>query len=179
MVHRIIEQNSNYRLNLGLQKNCKLDIKKFCLNQIVDTKPGNDMNAPVIKCLKTSFKNGKLTESCEKEMASILHEQALDINLNPLLRAVCKHELQTICTQDNEEGDAEECLKTALLQKRIPTPACQDEVAAMIQESQADIQVDPPLQKACALDLLNFCNDVPQGNGRRESLLSNTAIWLK
>lgn len=170
-MHRMIEQNSNYRLNPGLQKNCKLDIKKFCFNHIVDTKPGNDMNEPVIKCLKTAFKNSKLTDTCEKEMAEILHEQALDINLNPLLRAVCKDELETICRQDDEEandGDAEECLKTALLEKRIPTPACQNEVAAMIQESQADIQVDPPLQKACALDLLNFCSDVPQGNGRRK-----------
>lgn len=128
------------------------------------------MNEPVIKCLKNAFKNSKLTETCEKEMAGILHDQALDINLNPLLRAVCRDELQTICKQNDEAdaGDAEECLKTALLEKRIPTPACQNEVAAMIQESQADIQVDPPLQKACALDLLNFCSDVPQGNGRRE-----------
>lgn len=164
----MIEQNSNYRLNPGLQKNCKMDIEKFCINHIVDTKPGNNMNEPIIKCLKTSFKNGRLTEICEKEMANILHEQAMDINLNPLLRAVCRDELQTICKQDGDTADVEECLKTALLEKRIPTPACQNEVAAMIQESQADIQVDPPLQKACALDLLNFCSDVPQGNGRRE-----------
>lgn len=181
VIHRMIEQNSNYRLNPGLQKNCKMDMKKFCFNNIIDTKPGSDMNEPVIKCLKVAFRNSRLSENCEKEMADILHEQALNINLNPLLRAVCKDELETVCKQDEEAevGDVEECLKTALLEKRIPTPACQNEVAAMIQESQADIHVDPPLQKACALDLLNFCGNVPQGNGRRKRIMLLYEIfWL-
>lgn len=169
VVHRIIEQNSNYQLNPSLQQNCKADIRKFCFNHIIDIKPGNDKNEPVIKCLKTAFRNSKLSDSCEKEMASILHDQASDISLNPLLRAVCKDELETICRQDEESDveDAEECLKTALLNKKIQTPACQNEIAEMIQESQADIQVDPPLQKACSLDLLNYCSNIPQGNGRR------------
>ena len=77
--------------------------------------------------------------------------------------------MATICkTNDEDNGDAEECLKDALLGSRIQTPACKVEVANMIEESQADIQVDPLLQQACALDLLNFCNDIPQGNGRRK-----------
>lgn len=169
-MHRMIEQNSNYRLNPALQENCKMDIKKFCFNAVIEMKPGKHGNDSIIKCLKTSFKHNKLTAKCEKEIASILHDQALDINLNPLLRAVCKDELQTVCKlgEGTDVGTVEECLKNALLKKKIATPACQVEVAGMIEESQADIQVDPLLQQTCALDLLKFCNDVPQGNGRRK-----------
>lgn len=93
--------------------------------------------------------------------------KALDINLNPLLRAVCQTELDTVCQVDEHEN-IEECLKKALIDKKIPTPMCQLEVSNMIKESQADIQVDPPLQQACSLDLIKFCGEIPQGNGRRE-----------
>jgi len=89
-------------------------------------------------------------------------------------RTVCKNELVTICKYDGEDddnGDAEECLKEALLGNQLQTPECKVEVANMIEETQADIQVDPLLQSACALDLLNFCSDITQGNGRRKSQL--------
>lgn len=125
------------------------------------------MNGEVIKCLKQSFKHSRLTNTCEKEMSRILKEQALDLQLNPLLRAVCSNELETICKSDeNDHGNAEECLKEALIKKQIPTRACQEEVAGLLEESQADIQVDPVLQQACSVDILKYCNDIPQGNGR-------------
>lgn len=92
--------------------------------------------------------------------------------MNHIFRTVCKNELVTICkTEDSDDsGDTEECLKDALLNSRIQTPECKVEVANMIEESQADIQVDPLLQQTCALDLLHFCHDIPQGNGRRKWL---------
>ncbi|KAL3281562.1 hypothetical protein HHI36_004770 [Cryptolaemus montrouzieri] len=155
------EQDTNYNLNPSLQENCKADINKFCKNGKHDK---NVLNG-TMDCLKAAFKQFKLSDKCEKEMADILREQALDINLNPLLRAVCKTELETICQIDEHEN-IEECLKKALISKKIPTPMCQMEVANMIEESQADIQVDPPLQQACSLDLIKFCSEVPQGNGR-------------
>lgn len=123
----------------------------------------------VIKCLKIQFKQMKLTESCEKEMAEILKQKALNIELNPLIQAVCKNELNTICKFDTDEwGKVEECLKKSLLNKKIPTPECSVEVANMIEESHADIEVDPILQRACALDLLRYCGEVEQGHGRRK-----------
>lgn len=147
-----------------------MDIQKFCKEITANAKPDKEMNGEVVKCLKNAFKQSRLSNKCEKEMAEILREQAIDIHLNPLLRVLCKNELETIC-QYNEYEDSskvEECLKTALLEKKIPTIECQQEVASMIQVSQADIQVDPLLQQACALDILKFCKDVPQGNGRRK-----------
>lgn len=123
----------------------------------------------MIKCLKNSFKKSRLSNTCEQEITNILREQASDLQLNPLLRAVCHNELDTICRieEDDDFGNAEECLKAALLNKQIPTRTCQVEVANLIQESEADIQVDPKLQQACSVDLLKFCSNVQQGNGRR------------
>lgn len=169
VLHRMVEQNSNYQLNPSLQKNCQTDITKFCTKALKDNKNNKDINGPIINCLKEHFKESKLSNKCEKEMANILREQALDINLNPLIRTVCKFELSTICKENDEGGgDTEECLKDAFMNKRIATPECAREVASIIEESQADIQVDPLLQRACALDLLSLCQNVPQGNGRRK-----------
>ncbi|KAF7281361.1 hypothetical protein GWI33_004844 [Rhynchophorus ferrugineus] len=166
VVHRINEQNSNYQLNPSLQQNCHMDINKFCKSLL--SAHNKETNGVVIKCLKEQFKLSRLSNKCEKEMSEMLKEQALNIELNPLISTVCSNELSTICkTKEGEDsGDTEECLKDALLSNRIQTPECKIEVANMIEESQADIQVDPMLQSACALDLLNFCIDIPQGNGR-------------
>lgn len=166
--HRIIEQNTDYRLNPLLQENCKMDIKKFCYSVAVQAKPEKELNGEVIDCLKKAFKHAQLSNRCEKEMSMILRDQAMDVQLNPLLRAVCRDELDTICKDDLEKGflEAEECLKNAFLQKRIPTAACRNEVVSMLEESQADINVDPTLQQTCALDLLKYCKDIQEGNGR-------------
>lgn len=171
VMHRIVEQNSNYQLNPSLQQSCNLDINKFCKSLL--TSRNKETNGVVIKCLKEQFKLSRLTNKCEIEMSAILKEQALNIDLNPLIRTVCANELSTICKTKEEEdtGDTEECLKEALLSSRIQTPECKVEVANMIEESQADIQVDPLLQSACALDLLSFCSDIPQGNGRHINCL--------
>lgn len=171
VLHRMVEQNTNYQLNPSLQHNCEVDINKFCGSALKEAQ-SKDINGPVINCLKKHFKKSNLSDKCEMEIASILREQALDINLNPFIRMVCKNELNTICKEkeDNEVsgGDAEECLKDAFMRKAIVTPECNNEIATMIEESQADIQVDPLLQRACALDLLELCPNIPQGNGRRK-----------
>ncbi|KAJ8910173.1 hypothetical protein NQ315_016184 [Exocentrus adspersus] len=172
VLHRMIEQNENYLLNPTLQKNCLLDIRKYCKNELSSNE--KLVGDAVIKCLKTQFKLSKLSDVCEKELAEVLKEQALNINLNPLVKVVCKNEINTICKfKEEDSAKVEECLKTALISKNIPTPECRLEVANMIEESQADIQVDPLLQRICALDLLTYCHDVPQGNGRHIQCLKN------
>ena len=45
-------------------------------------------------------------------------------------------------------------------------PDCTKQVARMIEEASVDIQVDPVLQKACAIDPVKFCRDIPRGEGR-------------
>jgi Golgi apparatus protein 1 len=64
----------------------------------------------------------------------------------------------------------EECLKQALSHGSIENRACRLEVAGLIEESKADINVDPLLQRACLLDITKYCDEVPEGAGRREFL---------
>jgi Golgi apparatus protein 1 len=47
---------------------------------------------------------------------------------------------------------------------------CRLEVADLIEQTKADINVDPLLQKACAVDVSKYCSAVPQGAGRRTLL---------
>lgn len=71
-----------------------------------------------------------------------------------------------------DSGQVEECLKQALSHGLIESRACRLEVAGLIEESKADINVDPMLQRACLLDIAKYCDEVPQGAGRRKFLMT-------
>lgn len=62
----------------------------------------------------------------------------------------------------------QECLKTALLEHRIVSAECAREVVQIIEETEIDIEADPLLERACALDLLKYCKDLEHGAGRRK-----------
>lgn len=47
---------------------------------------------------------------------------------------------------------------------------CAREVAQIIEEAEVDIEADPLLERACALDLLKYCKDLEHGAGRRKDL---------
>lgn len=66
----------------------------------------------------------------------------------------------------------EACLKKALLDRKIVTIECEREVVQIIEESEVDIEADPLLERACALDLLKHCKDLEHGAGRRKALSS-------
>jgi golgi apparatus protein 1 len=172
VVNRMIEMNLDYRYNPALQAACSKNIADFCTHIVAAEKQDEELNGKVINCLKVKFREGKLYPGCEKQMTEILHDQALNYKLNPLLQNVCKSEIQVLCSPNGDEieehGEVEECLKTAFLNKRIITQECKIEIAILIQEAKADIHVDPLLQKACTVDLLKYCSSVPSGNGRRE-----------
>jgi len=44
---------------------------------------------------------------------------------------------------------------------------CKRHIALLISAAQVDIQADPLLHRACAIDLVTYCKDVPSGDGRR------------
>nr|XP_029727793.1 Golgi apparatus protein 1-like isoform X1 [Aedes albopictus] len=171
VVNRMIEQNMDYRFNPMLQSACARDIADHCTDIVASAKINEELNGKVVGCLKIKFREGKLHTDCEKQMTEVLHEQALNYKLNPLLQSVCKDEIQVLCssgdgTPEEDHGMVEECLKQAFLQKRIINQACKVEVAELIQEGKADIYADPMLQRACAVDLLKYCSNVQSGNGR-------------
>lgn len=56
VIHRMIEQNTDYRLNPDLRKSCQPDIKKFCKNVILEANPDEELDGKVINCLKVRFR---------------------------------------------------------------------------------------------------------------------------
>lgn len=175
VINRMIEQNTDYRFNPLLQEACKNNILEFCTKIVASAKQNEELNGKVVDCLKAKFREGKLTPVCEERMTEVLHEQALNYKLNPLLQTVCKPEIQIICKPRDdvdERGEVEECLKLAFLNDRIISQECKFEVALLIREAKADIHVDPLLQRACTVDLLKYCSIVKSGNGRRENRFS-------
>lgn len=181
VVNRLIYQNQDYRFNTDLQHACSKDIADYCTRVVAEAKENEELNGKVINCLKQKFRQNKLLPKCEKQMTMILHDQALNYKLNPLLATVCKSEIDVLCKQfdDDEEGQVEECLKKQFLDKRIITKECKIEVATLIQEAKADIHVDPILFKSCTVDLLKYCSQVDGGNGRREWALPIVISILK
>lgn len=162
----------DFRFNPILQKSCKSNIAQYCSQIVMTLKQDEEMNGAVINCLKNKFREGKLTSDCEKQMTEVLHEQALNYKLNPLLQSVCRNEIEQVCTPKDDKiednGEIEECLKNMFLDGKILTKECKLEVAILIQEAKADIHVDPILQRACTVDLLKYCSNVQSGNGRRK-----------
>lgn len=170
VVNRMIEQNMDFRFNPTLHKACKANIANYCAPIIANSKKDEELNGKVVDCLKNKFREGKLNTECEKQMTEVLHEQALNYKLNPLLQSVCKNEIEQICIPKDDKiednGEIEECLKNMFMQGKIITGECKVEVATLIQEAKADIHVDPILQRACTVDLLKYCSNVKSGNGR-------------
>lgn len=78
-------------------------------------------------------------------------------------------QIETVCkADDNDPGAVEECLKMEFnAGNKDMKEECRMEIADLIEQTRADINVDPLLQKACAVDVSKYCSDVPQGAGRR------------
>ena len=58
----------------------------------------------------------------------------------------------------------EECLKKNF--EQLKAIECKRHIAMIISVIQIDIQADPLLHRACAVDLVSLCKDVPPGDGR-------------
>ncbi|XP_053972285.1 Golgi apparatus protein 1 [Hylaeus volcanicus] len=175
VIRRMIEQNTDYRFNTALQTACSYDINKNCKEVLIHEPTDKELEGKVIRCLKIKFRESKLTVKCEYQMTSILREAALNYHLNPLLATMCAHEIETVCRADeNDPGTVEECLKIEFnAGNRDMKEECRLEIADLIEQRKADINADPLLQKACAVDVSKYCSDVSQGAGRHILCLQN------
>uniref|UniRef100_UPI00398F775A Golgi apparatus protein 1 isoform X2 n=1 Tax=Pristiophorus japonicus TaxID=55135 RepID=UPI00398F775A len=175
---RQITQNTDYRLNPVLRKACKADIPKFCQSVLNNVKDGKELEGQVVSCLKLKYADQVLTgqrlsSDCEDQIRVIIQESALDYRLDPQLQIHCTKEINTLCAEEaaaqEQTGQVEECLKINLL--KITGDACKKEVLNMLQESKADIFVDPVLHAACGLDIKHQCASILPGKGRQMSCL--------
>lgn len=131
VINRLIIQNQDFRFNPDLQQACSKDIADYCTRVVAEAKDNEELDGKVINCLKQKFREAKLNPKCEKQMTLILHDQALNYKLNPLLATVCKSEIDVLCNYDEENdelGVVEECLKKQFLAKKIITQECKIEV---------------------------------------------------
>uniref|UniRef100_A0A4W3HCX1 Golgi apparatus protein 1 n=1 Tax=Callorhinchus milii TaxID=7868 RepID=A0A4W3HCX1_CALMI len=170
---RQITQNTDYRLNPVLRKACKADIPKFCQSVLNNVKDGKELEGQVVSCLKLKYADQRLSPDCEDQIRVIIQESALDYRLDPQLQLHCSKEINNLCAEEaaaqEQTGQVEECLKINLL--KITGEGCKKEVLNMLQESKADIFVDPVLHTACALDLKHQCASILPGKGRQMSCL--------
>ncbi|XP_078400178.1 Golgi apparatus protein 1 isoform X1 [Cetorhinus maximus] len=170
---RQITQNTDYRLNPVLRKACKADIPKFCQSVLNNVKDGKELEGQVVSCLKLKYADQRLSSDCEDQIRVIIQESALDYRLDPQLQIHCTKEINTLCAEEaaaqEQTGQVEECLKINLL--KITGESCKKEVLNMLQESKADIFVDPVLHAACGLDLKHQCASILPGKGRQMSCL--------
>ncbi|XP_069757261.1 Golgi apparatus protein 1 isoform X2 [Narcine bancroftii] len=173
---RQITQNTDYRLNPVLRKACKADIPKFCQSVLNTVKDGKELEGQVVSCLKMKYADQRLSSDCEDQIRVIIQESALDYRLDPQLQIHCTKEINTLCAEEaaaqEQTGQVEECLKINLL--KVTGEACKREILNMLQESKADIFVDPVLHAACSLDIRHHCASILPGKGRQMSCLLDT-----
>lgn len=62
-----------------------------------------------------------------------------------------------------------------MLERKIVSAECAREVVQIIEETEVDIEADPLLERACALDLLKHCKDLEHGAGRSKS---NNSVFI-
>jgi Golgi apparatus protein 1 len=54
----------------------------------------------VVECLKLSFQQRRITvDACNKEVASLIAESHVDVNVDPVLHKTCSQDLLSLCRQ--------------------------------------------------------------------------------
>lgn len=166
VISRIIAQNKDPRLNIGLWKVCKHDTDMYCKSEYASLANKDEFGERVIKCLKNKFVENSLSRDCSLEIEQIMREAAnVDYRLDPLLTEACLTQIHTLCENDADDKK-EDCLRLAFQQRKIDPKSeakCYQEVKRIIIEGAADIFTDHELHQACYSDIQRLCYDVPMG----------------
>uniref|UniRef100_A0A915AS27 Golgi apparatus protein 1 n=1 Tax=Parascaris univalens TaxID=6257 RepID=A0A915AS27_PARUN len=166
------------RFDDELQRQCRVDIDRYCHNQ---------EGEKVLECLMNSKIVRILSPKCQKVVVERMHEQARDVRLNPSLLDACREEAEKYCPEDYKkindpqyakktlEGVFMACLRTQYADPRkgvLLKPKCKDEIAKVVLESEFDVQLDPLLYRACKETISKHCaNKVIAGGGSFDSVL--------
>ncbi|KAJ6225809.1 hypothetical protein RDWZM_004354 [Blomia tropicalis] len=172
ILKRLLQQNKDYRLNPRLKQGCNSEIKKYCSDIILKSKPDELLDGKIGLCLKKKYLVNLLSEPCEIEIVNLIREVSSDIELDPILARNCKLEINRCTNDDLNHGDIQECLKNRFMLKKIEDLSCRREVARIIRETESDIESDPHLHRMCLNDLKTFCSDVIPGGGQQLNCLT-------
>uniref|UniRef100_A0A2P2I582 Golgi apparatus protein 1-like n=1 Tax=Hirondellea gigas TaxID=1518452 RepID=A0A2P2I582_9CRUS len=164
VVSRMIEQNSDARLNPELLTACHTDIIHHCAEIFAKTKTSKtELNGKITDCLQGAMIRNKLTADCSLNVVQLSREAAINYKMDPQLTETCTDEISLLCqnevAEENSGGQSavEECLKLALEQSRLTNIPCMEHVAEIIETQRADLLADPVLHRACAIDDTKFC----------------------
>lgn len=174
---RIAEQNLDVRFNSVLTKACSSDISKFCRKIWDQRADDRELEGQILDCLKSNYvtprNKNRVSQSCAAHLSQIMEQQALHYQLDPVLVKFCEKDIGTHCEgTENDNGQVEECLKMKFTE--LGSIECQRHVAMLITAVQVDIHTDPILHRACAIDLVSYCKEIPAGEGRRLKCLLTT-----
>ncbi|CAJ0931783.1 unnamed protein product, partial [Mesorhabditis belari] len=148
-----------------LQRLCAPDIQSHCRNVQPDR---------VLDCLTNTKILRMLKKPCLKVVHERMKEQAKDVRLRPAFLTACRKEAETFCTEDMKKINDERYAKTTLegvvvncLREQFRkgfggskahfSQECTIEMSNMILESEFDVQLDPPLYKACKNAIDRHC----------------------
>lgn len=124
----------------------------------------------MLNCLKENLiKKKRLSPTCSDQVKTIMEQQVLHYEQDPVLVKWCSKDIDQLCANEEENrsyGGVEECLKVKF--EELQSAECRRHIAFIITAVQVDIQTDPLLHRACAIDLMAHCKQVPAGEGRRK-----------
>ncbi|CAH1270213.1 GLG1 [Branchiostoma lanceolatum] len=167
---RLVSQD--YKVNYGLAKKCKEDIKHYHCR--VDNMPEGKFAklSFILLCLENAIQKGRqVSGDCQGEMFDMRRQLMSDFQISPEIVLNCRKEIEDLCSGLQKEGRTIHCLmqngmddsKTA--QNRL-SKTCMIAVQSLVKEADAgfDYRMDVALQDACEPVVQTACKDIKPGD---------------
>ncbi|XP_013408738.1 Golgi apparatus protein 1 isoform X2 [Lingula anatina] len=153
----------DFNLDSRLHKLCHKDAVKHChaSENWYDPDTEGPSNGPLIlPCLYGRIMHHEndphmqISRQCALEVKRVMHQRALNVDLEPRIEEPCMADLATYCSQETEKGAEVECLQDNY---DSLSDECQEAVGNFTEDEDADIELDKILMKACMPMLRTFC----------------------
>ncbi|KAL8590638.1 hypothetical protein ACOMHN_011074 [Nucella lapillus] len=162
---RIKAASTDIRMAPVLLKTCRAEITRLCKDDLISDpgKGGEDMHIAqtgqgrIVECLKVKFSEHKVEDAaCRREVANLLAESHVDVNVDPLLHTACQQDLLTLCRQVHPgQGRQMSCLLSFLDEDpRAMTSHCREmlkkrkemwEYAAQVAPFENQVEMSDPV----------------------------------
>ena len=171
--------SENIKFNKRLYKSCARDLKRWC-DEVEDVDK--------ISCLQDHIEDDEISGGCLESIRAENEKEGQSIIFNPNLVKACKSTLMEF-VQVGKEGcsdfDVDLLNPTKIAEFRantmlygiglsclttnkadIKSAVCSNEVFNKEKVMNEDVNNRAGLKDACAADIMNFCQDVPRGEGK-------------
>ncbi|XP_039254984.2 Golgi apparatus protein 1-like [Styela clava] len=163
-----LQRHEDMKLNPSLKNACQADYKKFC-------KKGKVKG---IECLR--MHHHKISNQCRKQLFKFEKEEAIEPDLDFILRRTCKSAIMQFC---HKEGESQSILDCLIRNKENLEDACHDIVHEREREQYSDINLNPELKDACENDIDTHCkqilDDLKKGESKGDDMTGQVTECLK